>query len=155
MKKTTLCFFLKGDKVLLAMKKRGFGVGKWNGIGGKVKDGEILRDAAVREIAEEIGVVVMQSDLIGSAILHFTYKDNPGWEQECHVYIIKSWRGEPIESEEMKPQWYSITDLPFVEMWIDDPHWLPRVLAGEKIEGEFLFDETGGAMLDFKIGIKG
>jgi hypothetical protein len=35
MKITTLCFCLKNDLVLLAMKKRGFGTGKWNGYGGK------------------------------------------------------------------------------------------------------------------------
>ena len=32
----TLVFLREGSKVLLGMKKRGFGVGKWNGFGGKV-----------------------------------------------------------------------------------------------------------------------
>ena len=41
MKKTTLCFLLKNDEVLLAMKKRGFGVGKWNGVGGKLKEEKV------------------------------------------------------------------------------------------------------------------
>ena len=31
MKLSTLCFCVRGDSVLLAMKKRGFGGGKWNG----------------------------------------------------------------------------------------------------------------------------
>ena len=42
-------FAKKKDKVLLAMKKRGFGAGKWNGVGGKVKDGETIKQAAIRE----------------------------------------------------------------------------------------------------------
>ena len=33
----TLVFLRNGSKVLLGMKKRGFGVGKWNGFGGKVR----------------------------------------------------------------------------------------------------------------------
>ena len=33
----TLVFLREGGKVLLGMKKRGFGVGKWNGFGGKVR----------------------------------------------------------------------------------------------------------------------
>ena len=33
----TLVFLREGSKVLLGMKKRGFGVGKWNGFGGKVR----------------------------------------------------------------------------------------------------------------------
>ena len=31
----TLCFLLAGERILLGMKKRGLGVGKWNGFGGK------------------------------------------------------------------------------------------------------------------------
>ena len=33
----TLVFLREGRRVLLGMKKRGFGVGKWNGFGGKVR----------------------------------------------------------------------------------------------------------------------
>lgn len=40
MRLATLCYLLKDDQVLLAMKKRGFGEGKWNGPGGKVEKGE-------------------------------------------------------------------------------------------------------------------
>ena len=58
MKLVTLCLLVKDDKVLLAMKKRGFGMGKWNGVGGKVEDGETIEMAAARETGEEIGVAV-------------------------------------------------------------------------------------------------
>jgi 8-oxo-dGTP pyrophosphatase MutT (NUDIX family) len=55
MKQTTNCFFLNDrGEVLLAMKKRGFGAGKWNGVGGKVQEGEDIVVAALREIKEEI-----------------------------------------------------------------------------------------------------
>ena len=40
------------------MKKRGFGVGKINGVGGKVGKGETIETAAVREAHEEVGVIV-------------------------------------------------------------------------------------------------
>lgn len=36
------------DRVLLGQKKRGFGLGKWNGFGGKVELGESMIDAAKR-----------------------------------------------------------------------------------------------------------
>lgn len=42
LRKVTLCILFDKDRVLLAMKKRGFGVGKWNGAGGKLKDGETI-----------------------------------------------------------------------------------------------------------------
>lgn len=34
---TTLCLLKRDNKILLAMKKRGFGKGKYNGIGGKIE----------------------------------------------------------------------------------------------------------------------
>lgn len=42
--------------VLLGLKKRGFGTGKWNGFGGKVEPGETIRQAAIREMKEEAGI---------------------------------------------------------------------------------------------------
>lgn len=44
----TLIIVRNGDKTLLGFKKRGFGVGKWNGFGGKVEPGETIIDAAKR-----------------------------------------------------------------------------------------------------------
>ena len=151
MKQTTLCFLVKDDKVLLAMKKRGFGVGKWNGIGGKLKDGENVSDAAIRELQEEIGVGVTNEDLHEAGTLEFVYKDRPDWHQLCHVFMISIWRGEPTESEEMRPEWYRFDNLPFSSMWADDPHWLPLVLAEKKIEGKFLFDNQGESMFEFTV----
>lgn len=44
----TLVFVRNRDKILLGLKKRGFGSGKWNGFGGKVMPGERITEAAVR-----------------------------------------------------------------------------------------------------------
>jgi 8-oxo-dGTP pyrophosphatase MutT (NUDIX family) len=41
------------SRLLLGMKKRGFGAGKWNGFGGKIEVGETPRAAAIREMKEE------------------------------------------------------------------------------------------------------
>eukprot|EP00056_Hartaetosiga_gracilis_P017259 m.6783 g.6783 ORF g.6783 m.6783 type:complete len:151 (-) comp5533_c0_seq1:454-906(-) len=39
-------------RILLGMKKRGFGKGKFNGFGGKLEKGETVEEAAVRELQE-------------------------------------------------------------------------------------------------------
>jgi len=52
MKQTTLCYLIKEKpqiQILLGMKKRGFGEGKLNGFGGKVKESETVEEAARAE----------------------------------------------------------------------------------------------------------
>lgn len=153
MKKTTLLFLYKPkeQKILLAMKKRSFGKGKWNGVGGKLNEEETIKEALVRETREEINIVVNQDDLTQVATLNFSFKNNPDWNQQSHVFFTEKWSGEPSESEEMNPKWYSTDSLPFENMWVDDIHWLPLVLKGKKINANFLFNETGDKIIDMAI----
>ncbi len=142
---------MKDDKILLAMKKRGFGMGKWNGIGGKVEEGETIESAAAREVREEIGVMANPAKMEKVGNVEFYFKDKPEWDQQMHVFLVKDWEGEPKESEEMAPKWYSQNEIPFDSMWPDDKHWLPVVLAGKKFEGKFYFINEGTNIDDFNI----
>jgi len=54
---TTLCLFKRENQILLAMKKRGFGQGKYNGIGGKIEENETPEIAMIRETQEEIHAI--------------------------------------------------------------------------------------------------
>jgi 8-oxo-dGTP pyrophosphatase MutT (NUDIX family) len=147
MKITTLCFLLREDEVLLAMKKRGFGVGKYNGAGGKVKEGETLVGSVIREVREELGVEVAENDLTHRATLAFSFEGKDDWSQVCEVFVSSAWQGEPSESEEMKPAWFPVQSLPFDKMWIDDPIWLPQVLRGETIKASFYFNGDGSRII--------
>ncbi len=51
--KGTVCFLVKGRKVLLALIEYPSGDRKWNGIGGVIEEGENPIDAVVREFEEE------------------------------------------------------------------------------------------------------
>ena len=148
MKQATLCLLIKDDRILLAMKKRGFGMGKWNGVGGKVKEGEEIVNAMIRETKEEIGIDVVNPEKFG--IFHFVFPYKPEWDQDVHLFVAKEWRGEPVESEEMMPKWFSVNEIPYDKMWDDDKIWLPHILNGEKIEADFVFGE-GEKIIEHKI----
>ena len=136
---STHCFCVKNGKVLLGMKKRGFGKGKWNGIGGKKHaDDKTIVHTFIRETQEEIGVTPLEYKKM--AILKFIYKSNPDWDQKASIFVTTKWKGKPVESEEEKPKWWPINKLPFYSMWQDDPSWLPLVLAGIKVKATYVFD---------------
>lgn len=61
----TLCIVHQSPRVLLGMKKRGFGAGRWNGFGGKVRDGETIEEAARREMEEEAGIQPSTFERVG------------------------------------------------------------------------------------------
>lgn len=144
MKEMTVLFLQRGSgengEVLLAMKKRNFGAGRWNGVGGKVEPGETIEEAVVRECHEEIEVAV--TGIKKAAEIVFDEMHTGTHETiRAHVFTSQTWEGEPIETEEMAPQWFSISDIPYDEMWADDPYWLPHVLAGKLVRAEFTLDE--------------
>jgi len=149
MKVMTLILLVKDDQILLAQKKRGFGKGHWNGAGGKVEPGETIEQAMIRECQEEIMVTPRNYEQVARHTFEVHYNGAPE-TLEVHAFISDTWTGEPTETEEMRPQWFSKQDIPYKNMWQDDTYWLPRVLAGKKVVGHFTFDDQD-KMLTHKI----
>lgn len=136
----TLVYFCRGNQILLGRKKRGLGVGRYNGFGGKPIGRETPTVTAIRETQEEVGVT--PHELAHVANLRFRSNDYAPL-RDLYVYVFTSSRfeGEPSETEEMIPQWFEQGDIPYELMWPDDPHWLPQVLDNKFVTGEFWFDE--------------
>lgn len=139
---TTLCFLVKEHEILLGMKKTGFGQGKYNGFGGKIKSNETVLEGAVRELEEESGVQVEKEQLEDVGFIDFIFPANPELRHDVHIFLAHTWQGEPVETEEMKPQWFSISEIPYHKMWQDDIYWLPKVLTGNKIKGKVVFADN-------------
>jgi len=128
-----------GRQVLLGLKKRGFGAGRWVGLGGHVEPGEETVDAVVREVAEESGLIVAAPALSRAAWLNFVFPARPAWDQTAEVFVTSSFRGEPAESDELIPRWFPVGGLPLDGMWNDARYWLPVVLAGEQVAADITF----------------
>ncbi|EGB1113832.1 8-oxo-dGTP diphosphatase [Listeria monocytogenes] len=56
MYKYTLCFIQRGDEILLLNRQKSPWMGSWNGVGGKIEQGEALLESIKREITEETGI---------------------------------------------------------------------------------------------------
>ena len=135
--RATLLFVVRDGHILLMRKKRGLGAGKINGPGGRIEPGENSLDAAIRETREELRIEALNPELRGE--LHFQFVD--GYSLHCCVFVARDCRGEPQETDEAFPLWTPVDAIPFEEMWADDIHWLPGMLAGRRFRGYFHFDQ--------------
>ncbi|KAI9062227.1 hypothetical protein FKP32DRAFT_865614 [Trametes sanguinea] len=149
-KQYTNAFIIQDDsKILLGYKKRGFGQGLWNGFGGKVDPGETAAQAAVRELQEEAGITA-PLQLCGKL---FFVIEGVDAAFDLSVYSAYEYSGTITETEEMRPEWFSIQDtllpgprnpltivdhgekaeelppVPLDKMWADDEFWMPLMLA--------------------------
>src|SRR5689334_1601018 len=137
----TVTFLLRETEVLLGLKKKGFGKHYLLGIGGKVENGETIEEAAKREVAEEIHVLLPELRKMGVLNFYFPHIADESWDQQIHVFTARRWEGEPQESEEIRPYWFELENIPYEKMWDDARYWLPHILAGQNIQGEFVYNQ--------------
>jgi len=141
----TNVFVVQGDKLLLGYKKRGLGIHKYNGFGGKVEPEENTMDAALRELKEEAGIT---APLTHAGTLLFVV---PG-EKWAHIDIFRAdeYTGTITESDEMRPEWFDRSNIPFDNMWESDRYWLPLLLSKQRFSARADFDREGEKYLPKK-----
>lgn len=142
----TICFIIEDGEVLLIEKKRGVGSGLYNGPGGKLEDGESPKECAIRETVEETGVTPENLEKVSEN--EFMFGETPF----MHVHVFKASRfsGNIQETEEARPEWFEIQEIPYDKMWPDDKYWIPKMLEGEKFLARFNFDEDGEEIQDYR-----
>jgi 8-oxo-dGTP pyrophosphatase MutT (NUDIX family) len=135
---------IRDGNILLHYKKRGHGAGKWNGLGGKIEKGESPEECAKREAREEMNADIFNLRRLGKIVF---YNVNG---EDWIVYVFRAEiDGEPSESEESIPKWFSIEKIPYEDMWEDDRYWLPLVINNINFFATFYFE--GEIMKKFKI----
>lgn len=144
----TLLFAITDGQVLLMRKKRGLGEGKINAPGGRLEPGETARQAAIREVEEELCVRATGVTYAGEH--HFQFRD--GYSMHVAVFRATGYEGTPQETDEAIPLVVSVDAIPYEEMWADDPHWIPHLLAGERFCSWSIFD--GDEMVDWRLELQ-
>lgn len=137
---TTLLLMIKDGKILLGEKKKGFGKGKLNGPGGKIEPGETPEQGMIRETREEVGITPTKYKEMGTVEFVEWYK---GEEQNVifYLYVATEYEGKLKESDELKPYWFDLDNIPYDKMFEDDLYWMPIVLEGNKIQAFFEYDK--------------
>ena len=82
---------------------------KWGLVGGKVDEGETIKEAAIRECKEECGVIVKEC----VEIYHqFEPKHSPdGIDFMSYCFYATDWEGEPSKCEDMEVAWITAKQL--------------------------------------------
>lgn len=146
--KAVVCFPVYDEKVLLMHRKKtsdGLGQDLVSGIGGKVGDipgleSETDQEALVRECEEEIGIKPTRYAIAGR--VRFIWETKPNWNMDVTVFIVTEWENEPQETAVAKPVWHQIANLPESQMWEDNRHWVPKVLARENVDAVFYYGKN-------------
>ncbi len=134
--RATLLFVVRGSRILLIRKHRGLGQGKLNGPGGRIEAGETPREAAIREVEEELCIQAVGPRQIGE--LAFQFLD--GYSLQVFVFRTGRFRGKPRATDEATPIWTHVERIPFDEMWQDDRYWLPLLIKETPFQGRFVFE---------------
>ena len=105
--------FQRGDRVLFARRcNTGYRDGEYSVPAGHIEEGEFATAAAIREIQEEVGVMIEPKDLQPAHIMHRHCEDH---ERIDFFFTCEKWTGEITNTEPDKCddiQWFTLEQLP-------------------------------------------
>ena len=104
------CVLLDSEgRILIAKRPPGRSLaGLWEFPGGKVEQGESPEHALVRELAEELGIVIAPADL---APLTFASHGYPDFHLLMPLFLCTRWRCEATPHEGQELAWVKPTEL--------------------------------------------
>lgn len=139
-RKAVRCYLIKDDKVVVTKYKEGNKKSGYYDIpGGKIEEGEIPEQTAIREMKEETGVKVGNLKYKGNMIIEY-----PNRIFDFDVFITNESEGEAQEFEENISEWIDIKELLQKE----------KILANIMILDRFFIKGLVDDKYEFKMYIK-
>lgn len=106
-RKAVRCYLIKDNKVVVTKYKKGNRKeGYYDIPGGKIEEGEIPRQTAIREMKEETGIDIKNLKYKGIMTIEY-----PNRKFLFDVFISNECEGEPQEFEENTSEWIDINKL--------------------------------------------
>ena len=120
------CALIDPDgRVLIAQRPEGKAMaGLWEFPGGKVEAGERPEESLIRELKEELGIVVNEECL---APLTFASHRYPGFDLLMPLYVCRRWEGIVAAREGQKLKWVRPNDLRNYSMPPADEPLIPHL----------------------------
>ena len=110
----TLCFIKRGDEILLINRDKSPWFGRWNGVGGKIEDGEDPKDAIHREVYEETLIKLTDVKDCGIVTWNVDGEDRGG----MHIYLAEVSEDFSYDTPRKMPE--GILDWKSVDWILDD-----------------------------------
>tara|TARA_Y100001968_G_scaffold289592_1_gene292716 strand:+ start:163 stop:624 length:462 start_codon:yes stop_codon:yes gene_type:complete len=139
MKLGTLCYITDGEKTLMlhrVKKENDMHEGKWNGLGGKLEEGESPEECVIREVYEESGLKIKSPKLKG--IITFPKFDEiDDWL--VFVYTVNNYEGNTIDSDEGVLEWIDNSKLLDLNLWEGDKVYMKWLEKDELFSAKFIY----------------
>ena len=149
MKLATLCYVRQNNQTLMIHRnKRANDIhqGKWNGLGGKLEQGESPEQCVIREVSEEAGLTIKAPRYHG--LLVFAGFKNEDWY--VWVFSADQFEGElAAESNEGDLKWIADENLASLNLWPSDLIFLPWLKTGKVFSARFQY--AGDDMLGHEV----
>ena len=105
-RKAVRCYLIKDNNVVATKYKQGNKEGYYDIPGGKIEEGELPEQTAIREMKEETGLDVRNLKYKGNMIIEY-----PNRLFDFDVFVATENEGEPQEFEENTSEWIEIQEL--------------------------------------------
>ena len=149
MKISTLCYINDGKKTLMLhriKKKNDMHKGKWNGLGGKLIDGESPEECIIREVYEESGLTIIDPQLRG--IMTFPKFDEIN-DWIVFLYTANQFSGELIDSDEEVLQWIDNNKIFDLNLWEGDKIYMKWINQNKFFSAKFIYIKK--QLKDYKV----